>query len=341
VQAHLAEHRKEAHVTTSGTPNLELADAEVSERQIKTFCAMLEDPNPSYWDAEFARTHWGGLISPPALLSAWTLPLPWRPDGSGWDATPPLQLRVDVPGDTAVNVVVESLYHRPVQVGDLIALEHRLDSVSEERHTRLGPGRFVTTVATFRNQHGEVAGIDRSTVLRFASTHAAVTEEPAARPADSVDDLGPPLENDGGQRYFDDISPGETIAPIIMPVTYRKVVMVMGATGDYFGGHHDPLYARAQGQPDIYVNTIFLQGFADRLLTTWGGPRSFVGGRTLRMRRSVFPGDTIYACGTVKSLGVTGKRNGLVEVEVQMGTQHGQCADVSASLRLPRAGGGI
>lgn len=52
------------------------AGAAVSAARIQLFVSMVRDPNPSYWDEEFARQTWGGLVAPPALLMGWLIPAP-------------------------------------------------------------------------------------------------------------------------------------------------------------------------------------------------------------------------------------------------------------------------
>ena len=51
----------------------------VSGARIQLFAAMVHDGNRSYWDTEFARQQWGGLLAPPALLMGWLIPPPWEP----------------------------------------------------------------------------------------------------------------------------------------------------------------------------------------------------------------------------------------------------------------------
>ncbi len=41
--------------------------------------------------------------------------------------------------------------------------------------------------------------------------------------------------------------------------------MNASATWDYFPGHFDPEYAQRQGHPTIFVNTMHLAGFVDRV----------------------------------------------------------------------------
>jgi hypothetical protein len=58
-----------------------IAEMAVNTAMVQYYCSAVEDGNASYWDANFAQTHWGEIISPPAMLSAWTIPLGWRPSG--------------------------------------------------------------------------------------------------------------------------------------------------------------------------------------------------------------------------------------------------------------------
>src|SRR4029078_4373083 len=85
------------------------------------------------------------------------------------------------------------------------------------------------------------------------------------------------------QRWWDDVDEGQELARIEDLITYRRVVMNAATTWDYFPGHHDPGYARSQGQPTIYVNTMHFQGFIDRVATTWAGPLAFIVRRRMAM----------------------------------------------------------
>ena len=50
------------------------AGTAVSAARIQHFAAMVRDPNPAYWDEEFAKRVWGGFVAPPALLMGWLIP---------------------------------------------------------------------------------------------------------------------------------------------------------------------------------------------------------------------------------------------------------------------------
>ena len=71
---------------------------------------MVHDPNPGYWDVDFARETWGGLVAPPAMLMGWLIPPPWLPtDGRrGLDRDPGA-----LPGTTMINASNEAEFLAP------------------------------------------------------------------------------------------------------------------------------------------------------------------------------------------------------------------------------------
>jgi len=138
---------------------------------IKYFASACEDSNPSFWREDFAAEQWGGLVSPPAMLVHWVLPPPWSPgEPSGGQLAPPiLMTRVPLPGNTVINISVDYTYHRPVVANDRLRMVEELVDVSEEKLTRLGPGHFVTTAATFYTAGDEVVATQTNVALRYVA----------------------------------------------------------------------------------------------------------------------------------------------------------------------------
>ena len=127
---------------------------------------------------------------------------------------------------------------------------------------------------------------------------------------------------------------GDLLPEISLEVTYEKVIMTPMATWDLFPGHNDPFYAQRQGQKSIYLNTVALQGIADRVATDWAGPAAFIARRKMVMKASVYPGDTLIGSGrVVRSETREGKRN--IELSIQLRTQSGVVCDVETTLLLP------
>lgn len=141
------------------------ATAPVSAARIQLFAAMVRDANRSYWDAEYARQHWGGLPAPPALLMGWLIAPPWQPGGRRPASL--IALRVPLPGTTFINAANEVEFGPPIVEGDVLTAVDELVSVSPQKRTRLGVGHFVETLETYRRQDGTVVATCRNTLFRF------------------------------------------------------------------------------------------------------------------------------------------------------------------------------
>ena len=121
-------------------------------------------------------------------------------------------------------------------------------------------------------------------------------------------------------------------------ISYQRVVENSGATWDYFPGHFDPDYARSQGNPTIFVNTMHLAGFADRIATDWAGPTSRVVRRSMRLAGSIYAGDTMIGRGRAvakrRDTSTEPPRH-LVDLEIEVRNQHGAlCCPVEITLQL-------
>jgi acyl dehydratase len=127
------------------------------------------------------------------------------------------------------------------------------------------------------------------------------------------------------------VNVGDELPPLVDEITYRRVVMNPGATWDYFPGHYDPEYARSQGQPTIYANSLHLFGLLDRAATQWAGPAAFIVRRAVRLQMSMYAGDTVTVTGSV-----TGRRDGgVVDLAMAVTNQHGiACCTAEVRLRL-------
>jgi len=138
------------------------------------------------------------------------------------------------------------------------------------------------------------------------------------------------------QKYWNDVSEGEALPKVTMQVPFAKVILNAAATNDYFPGHHDPEYARAQGQRNIYLNTMAIEGFIDRVATDWAGPGTFIRKRQMQMRASIYAGDTMYGEGVVtkRYQDVAGRH--LVDITISIATDEGPRVPAALTLELPR-----
>jgi len=136
------------------------------------------------------------------------------------------------------------------------------------------------------------------------------------------------------QRFWEDIEEGDNLQRIEMEVPFRKVILNAATTWDYFPGHHNPEYARGQGQKTIYINTIFFQGFIDRVITDWAGPGTFMIKRKMSMKGSIYAGDTMHGEGRVIRKYIDNNRH-LIDLQISIGNQDGPCCPATATVCLP------
>lgn len=120
---------------------------------------------------------------------------------------------------------------------------------------------------------------------------------------------------------------------VVDPIDYERVVMNAGATWDYFPAHYDPDYARRHGHPTIFVNTMHIAGFVDRIATDWAGPHSRVVRRKVTLLGSIYAGDSMVGRGRV-----VGKRDDrLVDLQITVTNQRGElCCPAEVTLELSR-----
>jgi acyl dehydratase len=118
-----------------------------------------------------------------------------------------------------------------------------------------------------------------------------------------------------------DLAPGATREQrLVEGLSRTQIVQYAGASGDFNPIHHDERFAtEGAGYPSVFAHGMLTMGLTGRLLTDWLGDgvlRSF----GVRFVRQVWPGDTLTAKGTVKSVGADGR----VEIEVVTSNQRGE-----------------
>lgn len=158
----------------------------VNQPMIRHWAAAFEDANPVYTDPEAAAgSRHGRIVAPPLMLQTWTMATP-RITGIRERGGSP----VEVDDESAMSVLDEAGYVgtlatntefeilRYLHLGDTVTAVSAFEAISEEKQTRLGPGRFVTWVTTYTDQDGEVVGRQRFRILKFKPP-AASPEGPA------------------------------------------------------------------------------------------------------------------------------------------------------------------
>ena len=143
----------------------------VNVPMIRHWVEAMGDDRPILLDDDAARaTGRDGQVAPATMIQAWTM--------RGYAATvdPPPQPEtvaemnalLEEGGYTSV-VATDSAYdfHRELHPGDEITVVEEIESISDEKRTALGAGRFVTSLRTYTDQRGEVVATQRWRLLRF------------------------------------------------------------------------------------------------------------------------------------------------------------------------------
>jgi acyl dehydratase len=140
----------------------ETGEFPVERGYIWTACSSVENGNPLFWDDTVAAEVTGGPIAAPSMLSTWFRPHHWAP-GRSTQALP-LQVHFDMKArfelPEAVMTENSLTFHEPVRPGDLLSTRQVLRSVSEEKTTKLGTGRFWEIDVEYRNQNGDLVGVE-------------------------------------------------------------------------------------------------------------------------------------------------------------------------------------
>jgi acyl dehydratase len=137
----------------------------VEQGYIWTSCSSVENANPLFWDDDAAGAITDGPIAPPTTLSLWMRPHHWAPGRDGERL--PLQVHFDLKQRLSLPeaVITENtmIFYEPVRPGGRLSTRQVLRSVSEEKTTRLGTGRFWVIDVESHNQRGELVGVESYT----------------------------------------------------------------------------------------------------------------------------------------------------------------------------------
>jgi acyl dehydratase len=134
--------------------------------------------------------------------------------------------------------------------------------------------------------------------------------------------------------FWDDVREGQTLPALTVQVTYKMAIMHVAAGWDYMPGHHEPDYAKSQGQETIFLNTLFHQSMVDRVMTDWAGPRGFIARRKLSMKGAIYPGDILTGEAKItRRYEADGKHR--LDLNITLSNQTHICATAEATLILP------
>ncbi len=131
---------------------------------------------------------------------------------------------------------------------------------------------------------------------------------------------------------FADVSEGDELPPLEIPLTRSLIVATAIASRDYQDVHHDPGLAVERGSPDIFMNILSTNGFVGRYITDWAGPDAVLKKVGIRLGAPNYPGDTMTMTGVVSAVDEATKT---VTVDVVGANRHGHHVTGKVTLVLP------
>jgi acyl dehydratase len=155
----------------------EVGEFPVERGYIWSSCASVENGNPLYWDDDVAAKLTGGPIAPPSMVSVWFRPHNWAPGRT--EVALPLQVHFDLKAffDLPEAVMTDNTieFHTPVRIGDVLRTHQVLRSISEEKTTKLGTGRFWVIDVVYANQEGELVAVESYTGFGYKRAETGAT----------------------------------------------------------------------------------------------------------------------------------------------------------------------
>ncbi|CAB1368342.1 MaoC family dehydratase [Denitratisoma oestradiolicum] len=100
-------------------------------------------------------------------------------------------------------------------------------------------------------------------------------------------------------RLFDQVSQGETLPELKIPITVRLIVSTAIATRDFQNVHHDKDAAMGLGSPHIFMNILTSNGLVERYVSEWAGPGAIFKKVAIKLGAPNFPGDIMCLNGSV------------------------------------------
>lgn len=137
----------------------EISDVECTEYLIRHWLETVEDANPLYNDADYARSRgFKDIIAQPGM-NICTLVMPYRWPMKAFHKTRQLlhfELKDLLEQPVGILANYEMQFFRPVEIGDRLSTTGRLVEISDYKRTRLGAGYFTKLETSYYNQRDEL-----------------------------------------------------------------------------------------------------------------------------------------------------------------------------------------
>lgn len=329
----------------------ETGEFPVERGYIWTTCSSVENGNPLYWDDAVADAITDGPIAMPTMLSLWFRPHSWAPGRQSVHL--PLQAHFDLKAMLGLPEAVISdntiVFHEPVRIGDILRTRQVIRSVSDEKTTKLGSGRFWVIEVEYTNGRDELVGVESYTSFGYVRADSPGADDrgrAAARSMGSADAKKPPARGaarsareqspDRPRLLLTEVEPGDRLSSLSHEVSATTVVLGALASRDWRPMHHDRDFAvNRNGAKDIFMNTPTQAAWFERYVTDWTGPLGRLGRMGFRMRGSVFPGDVMVFDAVVDDVGTDDLGCGWVGLSITLSVDGDVKTSCNARVAIP------
>ena len=137
------------------------------------------------------------------------------------------------------------------------------------------------------------------------------------------------------QVYWEDVSEGTEMPPLVKNPTTRQLVQYAGSSGDFYEIHYDKDFAQGTGLDGVIIPGALKNAFLGEFATTWMGPQGVLKRLSCQYRGMDQPGSPISAKGSVtKKYEQDGQH--LVDCNIWLENQEAQkTTPGSATVALP------
>ncbi|MBR9828057.1 MAG: MaoC family dehydratase [Oceanospirillales bacterium] len=131
---------------------------------------------------------------------------------------------------------------------------------------------------------------------------------------------------------FEDVSLGDQLPALEIPITVALITGGAIATRDYFPGHHDKDAAQELGSPHVFMNILTTSGLVERFIEQWSGPEGRFQDLRIRLGAPNYPGDTMKFQGEITAIDAASRS---VEVTLKGKNSMGNHVTGTVAVTLP------
>ena len=137
------------------------------------------------------------------------------------------------------------------------------------------------------------------------------------------------------QVYWEDITEGMEMPPLVKNPTTQQLVKYAGASGDYYQIHYDKDFAQGNGLDGVILHGALKNAFLGQFMTDWMGPLGTLKKLSCQYRGMDSPDRPISAKGTVTRKYQEQGQN-MVDCDIWLENSEGQkTTPGSATVALP------